>query len=92
MEEGRTGGMWLGISTKRLDHAIFRLGALLNVTGEERKQGVQGRGPIVAEYLKSDVPCKEYVDSLHKQLYNAYNLVTVEMRSVTFRYVLCFRQ
>lgn len=82
MENKREGGMWLGISLKQGSHYKLRFAALLNVTGEERKSGVKGRGFLVKDYLAGDKQLKEYVDGLEKdgEPYNAYNLVAVEIR------------
>jgi hypothetical protein len=51
MEPGREGGMWLGVSVKP---PAIKFGALLNVTGEEKRQATSGRGPLVHDYLKTD--------------------------------------
>jgi len=83
MESGREGGMWLGVSLNQTTSYNFRFGALLNVTGEERKHGVEGRGPIVANYLKSEIKAENYVQELQKsaESHNAYNFVAVELNN-----------
>lgn len=81
MHSGREGGMWLGVATKPTNAGKVRIGALLNVTGEDRKEGVQGRGFIVADYLAGDLNLVEYITVLEKKgPHNAFNLVTVEIR------------
>lgn len=88
MENKREGGMWLGISLKQGSQFKLRFAALLNVTGEERKSGVKGRGFLVKDYLDGDKQLKEYVDGLEKdgEPYNAYNLVAIEIRFLTFKF------
>lgn len=82
MENGREGGMWLGASLLQTGNVKFRVGVLLNVTGEERNSGVKGRGAIVTEYVKNDIILNDYVEKVLKTNgpYNAYNLVAVELR------------
>lgn len=84
MEGGREGGMWLGVSLAQTNEFKLRFGALLNVTGEERHSGVKGRGFLVKDYLSGGATLKDYVDDLGKinEQYNAYNLVSVEIRYV----------
>lgn len=79
---GREGGMWLGASVKQAGDVKFRTGVLLNVTGEERNNGVKGRGSVVTEYLKNDYLLEEYVENVLNinGPYNAFNFVTVELR------------
>lgn len=81
MEEGKEGGAWLGVSAK--DNHI-KVGALLNIPGEEKPADFAGRGPIVADYLKGDLNNFDYADSLfrkHEQ-YNAFNFVSIHFKSV----------
>lgn len=81
MHSGREGGMWLGVAAKATNGSRGRFGALLNVTGEDRKEGAEGRGFIVADYLAGDLNLQEYVGVLEKKgPHNAFNLVTVEIR------------
>lgn len=79
MHPGREGGMWLGVSAGRANGKA-RCAALLNVTGEDRKEGVKGRGFIVADYLKGSCGLVEYVKELEKKgPHNAFNMVAVEI-------------
>lgn len=80
MEQGKEGGTWLAMSTEG------RLGALLNLTGEQRPSETpgKGRGYLVTDYLTSKVTDQEYLDKLHEnnhtdQTYNPYNLVLVNL-------------
>lgn len=69
--------MWLGVSTKSNK---IRFAALLNVTGEERKGDVQGRGFVVTDYLESDSNLLNYIEKLkEKGPHNAFNMVAVEI-------------
>lgn len=78
MEPGREGGTWLAISAK---DGIVKIGALLNVTGEDNKPSVTlGRGPIVVNYLVGSQSNEEY----SKQLlaidnHGPFNLVSLQM-------------
>ncbi|KAF2882813.1 hypothetical protein ILUMI_23325 [Ignelater luminosus] len=84
MEKGREGGMWLGVSLNKSNNNKFKFGALLNLTGEERKHGVIGRGPIVADYLKSDITAMDYLENLRNgEQHNAFNFVAVELSDTT---------
>lgn len=78
MEPGREGGTWLAISAK---DNIFKFGALLNITGENRDKTALGRGNLVADYVNGKQTNEDYSVSLaaaaHK--YNGFNLVTIEI-------------
>lgn len=91
---GREGGMWLGVATKTTStRQRVRIGALLNVTGAERKDGVHGRGFVVADYLQGDFCLMDYVAVLAgKGPHNAFNLVAVEIRceNAFFPFTLTF--
>lgn len=82
MHSGREGGMWLGVSTKATNGGgKVRFGALLNVTGEDRKDGVKGRGFVVTDYLVGDLNLKDYVPILEAAgPHNAFNFVSVELK------------
>lgn len=72
--------MWLGL---RVDEKkqILRFGSLLNVTGEEKNANVQSRGFIVPNYLKTkDSPILFFENLLKSGEFNAFNLVTVELK------------
>lgn len=76
MQAGREGGMWLGVSVKEK----VRSAALLNVTGEERKDGAKGRGFLVADYLKGRKNFEEYLSEVRENgPHNAFNMVAVEL-------------
>lgn len=80
MHPGREGGMWLGVTTKPNGTSKARFAALLNVTGEERKGDVEGRGFIVADYLSSQHDLVEYIKILEANgPHNAFNMVAVEL-------------
>lgn len=80
MHEGREGGMWLGVATKPTNGCKVRSATLLNVTGAERKDGVEGRGFIVADYLAGNFNLNDYLSVLEsKGPHNAFNLVAVEI-------------
>lgn len=72
-------GTWLAI---RVKNNTFKFGALLNVTGEIRNNNTTSRGEIVVDYLKGIVTNDIYCQHLSKCLkkYNAFNLVTIEVR------------
>lgn len=83
LEKGREGGTWLGMCNVNEEpkKEKIRIGALLNVTGEERHAGALGRGFIVTNYLKNPkINTENYIESLKLgQVYNAFNFVTVEV-------------
>jgi uncharacterized protein with NRDE domain len=76
MEPGREGGMWLGVSVKP---PAIKFAALLNVTGEEKRQATSGRGPLVHDYLKTDETALDYVRNLPTETYSAFNLFMMEV-------------
>lgn len=79
MEPGREGGTWLAIGADTQSGTI-RVGALLNVTGENKSNVTCGRGPIVADYVAGTVPNEEYSRRLlANDCYGAFNFVSVEM-------------
>lgn len=82
MLSGREGGTWLGVGLNNETDKKLRIGALLNVTGEERKQDALGRGFIVTDYLKfNEQTIYEYVKKLKaEKSYNAFNFIGIEMR------------
>ncbi|GJQ80657.1 hypothetical protein Trydic_g9241 [Trypoxylus dichotomus] len=81
LEPNRSGGMWLGVSVQQTENFKFRFGALLNVTGEEHKHGIKGRGFIVTDYLEGDNIAEKYMSSLinSEEEYNGFNFVAVEV-------------
>lgn len=86
MEPGREGGTWLGLGfypIKQNDNSrSIRVGALLNITGEERHHNALGRGFIVTDYLKNihQTP-QEYVKGLQDEprKRNAFNFVAIDL-------------
>lgn len=77
MEPGREGGTWLAISGQ---DALIKIGALLNVTGENKPNVTLGRGPIVANYLVGSHSNEEYSKHLlANDNYGPFNLVSVQM-------------
>lgn len=79
MEKCREGGTWLAMS---VNESVFRLGALLNITGEKKSPNALPRGNLVADYVTGSMPNEEYCRSLVDSgiEHNGYNLVTVEIR------------
>lgn len=79
MEPGREGGTWLAISAK---DKVFKFGALLNITGENKDKNSLGRGNLVTDYVagnqSNDTYSKHLVGVGEK--YNGFNLVTIEIR------------
>ncbi|RZC42444.1 NRDE domain containing protein [Asbolus verrucosus] len=77
MEPGREGGMWLGLSIRP---PAIKFGALLNVTGEEKRAATSGRGPLVYNYLKSAESAPQYLGGLKsRNSYSAFNLFALEV-------------
>ncbi|KAK9874215.1 hypothetical protein WA026_002570 [Henosepilachna vigintioctopunctata] len=71
--------MWLGMKINR-EKETFKLGALLNVTGEDRNTDVHSRGFIVPGYLESEESSIMYFENFIKnKKFNAFNLVNVEL-------------
>uniref|UniRef100_A0A1Q3FHE6 Putative transport and golgi organization 2 n=1 Tax=Culex tarsalis TaxID=7177 RepID=A0A1Q3FHE6_CULTA len=79
MEPGREGGTWLAIGGDNRT-GIIRVGALLNVTGENKPNVTSGRGPIVADYVAGTVSNEDYSRHLlATDTYGAFNFVSVEL-------------
>uniref|UniRef100_A0A8D8JRD1 Transport and Golgi organization protein 2 n=1 Tax=Culex pipiens TaxID=7175 RepID=A0A8D8JRD1_CULPI len=79
MEPGREGGTWLAIGGD-IPAGIIRVGALLNVTGENKPNVTSGRGPIVADYVSGTTPNEDYSRRLlAADSYGAFNFVSVEL-------------
>ncbi|XP_058825096.1 transport and Golgi organization protein 2 [Topomyia yanbarensis] len=77
MEPGREGGTWLAIGAR---DGVIRVGALLNVAGESKANGVTGRGPIVSDYVSGTTPNEEYSKQLlAKDTYGPFNFISVEL-------------
>lgn len=77
MEPGREGGTWLAISGQ---DGMVKIGALLNVTGENKANVTLGRGPIVANYLMGSQSNDEYSKQLlANDNYGPFNLVSVQI-------------
>ncbi|XP_030379069.1 transport and Golgi organization protein 2 isoform X2 [Scaptodrosophila lebanonensis] len=81
LEPGREGGTWLAIGGK---NGIFKVGALLNLTGEPKPRDAVGRGMIVADYVTSSDESHNIVN-YNKGLiadctkYSAFNFVSIEI-------------
>ncbi|KAL9880461.1 transport and Golgi organization protein 2 isoform X4 [Glossina fuscipes] len=83
LEPGREGGTWLAVSGK---NGTFKVGALLNLTGEPKTRNSLGRGMIVTDYVSnfnedfnnSNYNCR-LVEDCSK--YNAFNFVSLEIGS-----------
>ncbi|XP_053679623.1 transport and Golgi organization protein 2 [Anopheles nili] len=81
MEPGREGGTWLAIGNH--PQGFIKLGALLNVTGENKANVTNGRGPIVANFLAGERTSQAYCEHLLEQdNYGAFNFVSIEMDTV----------
>lgn len=86
MEPGREGGMWLGVSLKP---PTIKFGALLNVTGAEKRTATSGRGPLVYNYLKTEEKATQYIQNLEPSKYSAFNLFMLEItkdKSLCYHY------
>lgn len=79
MEPGREGGTWLALSAKG---KVFKFGALLNITGEQKPPEALGRGTLVAEYVAGAKTNEVYTYDLvnGEEKYTGFNLVTIEIR------------
>ncbi|XP_075158707.1 transport and golgi organization 2 isoform X3 [Haematobia irritans] len=83
MEPGREGGTWLAISGQ---DGIFKIAALLNLTGEPKPRNAVGRGMLVSDYVRNYTEGFDNV-SYNRQLmaecskYSAFNFVSVEIGS-----------
>lgn len=84
MTAGREGGTWLAISTK---NNKFKLGALLNINGEEIHPDAAPRGNIVKNYVQNPMSNAQYCRTLpaSNMKFNNFNLVTIEIRYVQQR-------
>lgn len=78
LQAGREGGTWLAVSGK---NDTFKLGALLNVTGEPKLKDPESRGMIVSDFVSGDLTPEEYNKQLlaKSDKYNAFNLVSIEI-------------
>lgn len=82
MEPGREGGMWLGLSTKKIELNIrLRIGILLNIAGIKTDNASKDRGSIVRNYLTGNYDAETYTDTiLTHGSYKPYHFVAVELR------------
>ncbi|KQS30378.1 transport and Golgi organization protein 2 isoform X2 [Drosophila erecta] len=83
LEPGREGGTWLAIGHSA---GFFKVGALLNLTGEPKPRDAVGRGMIVADFVtQADLEHSilNYNESLLKDCtkYSAFNFVSIEIGS-----------
>ncbi|XP_017023026.1 transport and Golgi organization protein 2 isoform X2 [Drosophila kikkawai] len=81
LEPGREGGTWLAIGHSG---GVFKVGALLNLTGEPKPRDAVGRGMIVADFVtESDE--EHSIQSYNQRLlkdctkYSAFNFVSIEI-------------
>uniref|UniRef100_A0A182NDW9 Transport and golgi organization 2 n=1 Tax=Anopheles dirus TaxID=7168 RepID=A0A182NDW9_9DIPT len=82
MEPGREGGTWLAIGNHPA--GCIKLGALLNVTGENKVNVTNGRGPIVANFLAGELTSRQYSETLLAQdNFGAFNFVSIELDATT---------
>ncbi|XP_017086491.1 transport and Golgi organization protein 2 isoform X2 [Drosophila eugracilis] len=83
LEPGREGGTWLAIGHSA---GFFKVGALLNLTGEPKPRDAVGRGMIVADFVTQtddQHSILNYNQSLLKDCtkYSAFNFVSIEIGS-----------
>nr|XP_016935110.1 transport and Golgi organization protein 2 isoform X2 [Drosophila suzukii] len=83
LEPGREGGTWLAIGHSA---GFFKVGALLNLTGEPKPRDAVGRGMIVADFVTQadeEHSIQNYNQSLLKDCtkYSAFNFVSIEIGS-----------
>ncbi|XP_017094615.2 transport and Golgi organization protein 2 isoform X2 [Drosophila bipectinata] len=81
LEPGREGGTWLAIGHSG---GVFKVGALLNLTGEPKPRDAVGRGMIVADFVAQpddQHSILNYNQSLLKDCtkYSAFNFVSIEI-------------
>ncbi|XP_004527372.1 transport and Golgi organization protein 2 isoform X2 [Ceratitis capitata] len=80
LETGREGGTWLAIGGH---DGVFKVGALLNLTGEPKPRNAKGRGMIVSNFVASTDDCN--IDHYNSELlaectkYSAFNFVSIEI-------------
>ncbi|XP_054728163.1 transport and Golgi organization protein 2 isoform X2 [Anastrepha obliqua] len=80
LEPGREGGTWLAVGGHG---GVFKIGALLNLTGEPKPRNAVGRGMIVSDFVTSMDDCN--IQSYNSQLlaectkYSAFNFVSIEI-------------
>lgn len=80
LEPNREGGMWLGLSLKKVNSAKCRVGALLNMPGEKYNDQAKYRGMIVRDYLDGDENADLYIDNMKKSgEFRPHNFVAVEV-------------
>lgn len=79
LQAGREGGTWLAVSGK---NDTFKLGALLNVTGEPKLKDPESRGMIVSDFVSGDLSTEEYNKRILAEAakYNAFNFVSIEIK------------
>ncbi|XP_017016068.2 transport and Golgi organization protein 2 isoform X2 [Drosophila takahashii] len=83
LEPGREGGTWLAIGHSA---GFFKVGALLNLTGEPKPRDAVGRGMIVADFVTQadeEHSIRNYNQRLLKDCtkYSAFNFVSIEIGS-----------
>ncbi|XP_028169029.1 transport and Golgi organization protein 2 [Ostrinia furnacalis] len=79
MQDGCEGGTWLAISPIRK-----KLGVLLNIPGAA-KDDPKSRGVLVADYVKSELSTKEYIDKMSSYIEecSGFLFTTVEFGATT---------
>ncbi|ALC49494.1 Tango2 [Drosophila busckii] len=81
LQPGREGGTWLAVGC---EDGVFKVGALLNLTGEPKPPKAVGRGMIVADYVRQSNP-EHNILNYNKSLlsdctkYSAFNFVSIEI-------------
>lgn len=78
LEKGREGGTWLAVTKSG------RIGTLLNIlqSASDIDASRKGRGFLVADFVRSSISTKEYLEKLGRERddYNGYILVTLEIK------------
>ncbi|XP_067641371.1 transport and Golgi organization protein 2 isoform X2 [Eurosta solidaginis] len=84
LEPGHEGGTWLAVGGHE---GVFKIGALLNLTGEPKPRNAVGRGMIVSDFVAST---DEYnIQTYNSKLladckkYSAFNFVSIEISDNT---------
>ena len=86
MEPGREGGTWLAMNKSG------KIGVLLNILGEQSPDKL-GRGFLVNDYLNDpELDGYQYSQKLNvmSQSYNPFNLVTVDIKYITYIFFLLY--
>lgn len=81
LQPGNEGGSWLSVSTRN-----GHIAALLNVmSATEHPPHLLGRGGLVADFVRKDISCEDYIHSLasNAKRYRPFNFLAIQLRFVT---------